>query len=145
MSSPVGTGISALLTEQWRKTFNGQSPTPEILKTLLIAGADDLGIAGPDYIYGFGLVDAKASVDLIVADNNSRSRIRTADIAQGQQIETTFGISGTQNVRLVLGWADPEVVLAPDEVAGKTLVNDLDLKVIDPSGAAVLPYVLDPN
>jgi len=145
MSSPVVTGICALLTEQWRKTFNGQSPTPETLKTLLIAGADDLGIPGPDYVYGFGLVDAKASVDLILADNNSGSRIRTADIAQGQQIETTFGISSTQNVRLVLGWADPEVALAPDEVAGKTLVNDLDLRVIDPSGATVLPYVLDPN
>jgi hypothetical protein len=148
MSSPVITGISAMLTEQWRKTF-GQSPTPEMLKTVLIAGADDLGNPGPDWTYGFGLADAKASVDLILADNNTGRRIRTASASQGQQIETSLTLSSPQNVRVVLGWADPEVLLVADpvtdELAGKTLVNDLDLKVIDPSGNTILPYVLDPN
>ncbi len=145
MSSPVVAGISALLTEQWRKTFNGQNPTPEILKTLFIAGADDLGNPGPDYTYGFGLANAQASVDLILADNNTGSRIRTGDIGQGQTIETTFGLTAAQNIRVVLGWADPEVLLGPDDVAGKTLINNLDLKVIDPSGNLVFPYVLDPS
>ncbi len=145
MSSPVVTGISALLTEQWRKTFNGQSPSAEILKMLFIAGADDLGNPGPDYTYGFGLADAQASVDLILADNNSGSRIRTADIGQGQQVKTTFLLSATQNVRVALGWEDPEVLLSADDVAGKTLLNDLDLRVIDPSGNTILPYVLDAN
>jgi hypothetical protein len=131
------------LTEQWRKTFSGQNPSAEILKMLFIAGADDLGNPGPDYTFGFGLVNAQASVDLILADNNSGSRIRTADIGHGQQVETTFGLSAIQNVRVVLGWEDPEVLLSPSDVAGKTLVNDLDLKVIDANGNAVLPYVLD--
>jgi hypothetical protein len=144
MSSPVVTGISALFTEQWRKTFNGQSPSAETLKMLFIAGADDLSNPGPDYTFGFGLADAQASVDLILADNNTGSRIRSADIVQGQQIDTTFGLTATQKVRVVLGWEDPEVMLFADDVAGKTLVNDLDLKVIDPSGNTVLPYVLDP-
>ncbi len=145
MSSPVITGICGLLTEQWRRTFNGQNPTAELLKMLLIAGADDLGNPGPDYTYGFGLANAKASVDLIIADNNTGSRIRTDDITQGQQIETTFALSTAQDVRVVLGWADPEVLLSPDDLATKTLVNDLDVKIIDPSGNAVLPYVLDMN
>ena len=34
-------------------------------------------IAGPDYTFGFGLADAKASVDLIRDDNGTGSRIRT--------------------------------------------------------------------
>ena len=145
MSSPVITGISALLVEQWRKTFGGQNPSPQQLKTLLIAGADDLGNPGPDYTFGFGLADAKASVDLIIADNNSGSRIRTGDISQGQQVQTTFFLSSTQNVRVVLGWTDPETLPAADETCEKTLINDLDVKIIDPSGNTVLPYVLDPN
>src|SRR5205085_8274543 len=66
-------------------------------------------------------------------------------ISQGQQIETTFFLSSSQKVRVVLGWIDPDIFPAADEVAEKTLVNDLDLKVIDPSGNAVLPYVLDRN
>jgi len=145
MSSPVVTGICALLVEQWRKTFGGQSPTPEILKTLLIAGADDLGNPGPDYTFGFGLVNAQASVDLIVADNNTQSRIFTGTVSQGQQVETSLTVVTPGKVRVVLGWADPEVLLTADELANKTLVNDLDLRLIDPSDNTILPYVLDPT
>ncbi|MEA2345502.1 MAG: hypothetical protein QOF63_3671, partial [Thermoanaerobaculia bacterium] len=46
----------------------------------------------------------------------------------------------------------PEVLLQPnpqpdddDLLADKALVNDLDLRVVDPSGATVRPYVLDKN
>ena len=145
MSSPVITGISALLVEQWHKTFNGQSPDSETLKVLLIAGADDLGNPGPDYTFGFGLANAQASVDLIRSDNNTGARIRSGDLSQGQQFETTMALSASQSVRVVLGWLDPEIFPAGDETAGKTLVNDLDVKVIDPSGNTVLPYVLDPT
>lgn len=145
MSSPVVTGISALLVEQWRKTFSGQNPTPEIVKTLLIAGADDLGNPGPDYTYGFGLANAQASVDLILADSNTQSRIRTGTVSQGQQVETPLTVVTPGKVRVVLGWADPEVLLTADELANKTLVNDLDMRLIDPSSNTILPYVLDPT
>ena len=144
MSSPVVTGISALLVEQWRKTFSGQNPTPEMLKTLFIAGADDLGNPGPDYTFGFGLANAQASVDLILADNNTQSRIRTGTLSQGQEVETPLIVVAPGKLRVVLGWADPEVLLTADELANKTLVNDLDVKLIDPSGNTILPYVLDP-
>lgn len=145
MAAPVVTGIAALLTEQWRRTFSGQNPLPVVLKTLMIAGADDLGTAGPDYTYGFGLVDAQASVDLILADNNNGSRIHVGDIAQGQQIEFPLTVAATQNLRVVVGWVDPEVLLSGTNASARTLVNDLDVKVIDAAGNATLPYVLDKN
>ncbi len=143
MSAPVATGVSALLTEQWRKTFAGQNPLPIQLKTLLIAGADDLGLPGPDYTYGYGLVNAQASVDLILADGNTGSRLRLGTMTQGQQVETPITITAAQNLRVVVSWFDPEVLLGPNDLAEKTLVNDLDIKVIDTSSNAVLPYVLD--
>ncbi len=149
MSTPVVTGIAALVTQQYRKTF-GKTPSAAVLKTLLIAGADDLGNPGPDYTYGFGLADAKASVDLILGDNGAGSRIRTGTIANGQDIDIPVVLSSTQNFRAVLGWFDPEVLLVPDPsipdddpLADKTLINDLDLRVVDPTGTTVLPYVLD--
>jgi hypothetical protein len=152
MSSPVVTGVTGLLVEQWRKSNGGASPQPQMLKTLLIAGADDIAIGnggteGPDYTYGFGLVDAKASVDLILADAAVKgSRIRTGSLAQGQSTETQLNVATAQNVRVVLAWSDPEVFTfdPATDLADKTLVNDLDVKVIDPSGATVFPYVLDP-
>jgi subtilisin family serine protease len=149
MATPVVTGIAGILTQQYRKTF-GKTPSASILKTLLIAGADDLGNAGPDYTFGFGLADAKASADLIRDDNGTGSRIRTGTIANGQEIDFPITLAASQRLRVVLGWFDPEVLLTPasendDPLADKTLVNDLDLRVVDPTGATVLPYVLDQN
>jgi hypothetical protein len=145
MSAPVITGIAAILTEQWRKFFAAQNPLPVALKAVLIAGADDLGLAGPDYSYGFGLANAQASADLIAADANTGSRIRLGTVTQGQQVELPMTVSAAQNIRVVIVWADPEVVIGPDELAERTLVNDLDLKVIDAAGNAFFPYKPDPN
>jgi hypothetical protein len=148
MATPVITGIAGLITQQYRTTF-GKTPTPPILKTLIIAGADDMGPVGPDYVYGFGLADAKASVDLVIADGGSGSRIRTGTVSNGQDLDFPFALSSAQKFRAVLGWFDPEVLLVPaspddDPLADKTLINDLDLRVVDPNGNTVLPYVLDP-
>jgi hypothetical protein len=146
MAAPVVTGIAGLMVEQWRKTFNGTSPTPQQLKTLLIAGADEIGNPGPDYTFGFGLADAKASADLIIADAAQGNRIRSGTLSAKQTLEYPVTVpSGQSSLRVVLAWADPEVLgLGENDLAaGKTLVNDLDVKVIDPSSNTVLPYVLD--
>jgi hypothetical protein len=149
MAAPVVTGIAGMLTQQYRRTF-GTTPSAPILKTLLIAGADDLGNPGPDYTFGFGLADAKASADLIRDDNGTGSRIRKGTVTNGQAIDFPITLSALQPFRAVLGWFDPEVLLTPSEddpdpLADKTLVNDLDLSVKDPSGAIISPYVLNMN
>jgi subtilisin family serine protease len=146
MAAPAVTGIAALLTEQWRRTFAGLDPTAAQLRTLIIAGTDDLGSPGPDYTFGFGLVNAKTSVDTIIADGGRGDRIRNLTVSQGQQFEIPVIVSEAQPLRVVLGWPDPPVAfLGRDEIAAKALVNDLDLHVIDPTGAVHLPYVLDKN
>jgi hypothetical protein len=144
MASPVVTGIAALLTEQWHRTFAGATPKPEQLKALIVAGTTDVGNPGPDYTYGFGMVDAKKSVDLILADGGSGKRIRNLNIAQGATVEMPMAISAAQNIRVLLNWADPPTVLLGDDaLTAKALVNDLDVKIIDPSGVTHLPWVLD--
>ena len=146
MSSPAVTGMAAILTEQWRRTYNGATPAPAQLKALLIAGTDDLGNPGPDYTFGFGLVNAKTSVDLIRADEGSGGRIRTFSFAQGAEEvgQMTIVNEQTQNLRAVLVWADPALpFLGGDDIAAKALVNDIDLYVVDPSGNTWHPWVLD--
>ncbi len=146
MASPVVAGIAALLTEQWRKTFGTANPLPEQLKALIIAGTTDLGNPGPDYTYGFGVVNAKNSVDLIMADNATGSRIQNVSFPQGaaQTKEFPLTLAQSQNLRIVLNWADqPAVLLGDAAVTDSALVNDLDVKVIDPLGNTHLPYVLD--
>jgi hypothetical protein len=145
MASPAVTGISVLVTEQWRRTFTG-SPTPAQIKALLIAGAEDLGNTGPDYTFGYGMVNAKASVDLIRAEPLQQSVIKTSSVSQGQRYETSLRVTTAQKLRVVLQWLDPEIVfLGDDDVADKALVNDLDLTVTDATGNVILPYVLNPK
>jgi hypothetical protein len=139
MAAPVVTGIAGLLVEQYRRTFGGANPDPELLRALLIHGADDLGNAGPDYTYGWGLVDAKNSVDTIIADDAKGRRIQRATIAQGVMMEFKVAVDGA--TRVTLAWSDPENT--PYPVSGDALVNDLDLTVIGPNGQTFLPYVLD--
>ena len=116
------------------------------------SGAYALVTAGPAWSFCVGLADAKASADLIRDDNGTGSRIRTGTVGNGQEIDFPVTLAASQRFRIVLGWFDPEVLLQPnpqpnddDLLADKTLVNDLDVRVVDPSGATVLPYVLDQN
>jgi hypothetical protein len=146
MATPVVTGSLALFAEQWRKTFSGSNPAPVELKALAIAGADDLGNPGPDFDYGFGLLDAKASVDLILADGGKGKRIKLDNAANGSQFDYSVTLPQAQDLRVVLSWFDPEALpLNVQEVATKVLINDLDVKVVEPNGNTVLPYVLDMN
>ncbi|HEX4935784.1 MAG TPA: S8 family serine peptidase, partial [Gemmatimonadaceae bacterium] len=144
MSAPAVTAMAGLLTQQWRRTFAGANPTPAVLKTLLIAGAEDLGNPGPDYTYGYGLTNAKNSVDLVLADGGVGRRVKRGALAHGSTFETTVTVGATQNLRVVLGWSDPEVIIFPaDGLATSALVNDLDVEVITPGGETIRPYVLD--
>ena len=143
MSSPVVTGISALIAEQWKNTF-GSQPTPAELRAVLLAGAQDLGNPGPDYTFGFGLVDAKASADLIRGDGGTHTQITNVSLLNGGRSETTITLSAAQNLRVLVAWPDPSVILlGNDSISAKALVNDLDIQVIGPGGNTVLPYVLD--
>ncbi len=139
MAAPAVTGIAALLAEQWRRSHPGVDPTPAQLKALLIAGTEDLGNPGPDYTFGFGLVNAKASIDFILGD-----RVRTFSFSQGQTQEVALAVDAPQDVRVVLNWSDPAIpYLGGQDVAEKALVNDLDVQVIDPAGNTILPWTLN--
>lgn len=144
MSTPVVTGTMAIFAEQWKKSNNGARPLPLTLKALAIAGAEDLGNPGPDYTYGFGFLNAKNSVDLIIADNGQGKRIKLATASTGSTFDYAINLTSSQDMRVVLSWFDPEALpLGTEDVAAKALVNDLDLKIVGPDGSTTLPYVLD--
>jgi hypothetical protein len=142
MSSPAVAGVAALLVEQYRKTFS-TDPDAVTLKALIVGGADDLGRPGPDYTFGFGLLNAKASADLII--NNDGRGINNVTLGNGQTTEFPLVLTAPQSkMRVVMQWGDPAIpYTVGNEIADKALVNDLDLKLIGPDGTEHLPYVLD--
>ena len=148
MATPVVTGTMALLTQQWRNTTANPTarPDPVMLKAIALAGADDVGVAGPDATYGYGFLNAKASADLIIADGGIGKRIKFDNAVQGAQFDYPMTVGANQNVRVVLSWFDPEALTpGTEQITTSVLVNDLDLKIVGPNGATTLPYMLVQN
>ncbi|MBL9130460.1 MAG: S8 family serine peptidase, partial [Verrucomicrobiaceae bacterium] len=67
MSTPNATGSAVLLQELYWRNFSNTAMRADLLKALIIHTADDIGNAGPDYTYGWGLMNVKAAADLILS------------------------------------------------------------------------------
>ena len=62
MSTPVVTGVVALMIQHYRQRYGfPNEPSADIMKALLANTATDIGRPGPDYMFGFGRVDALAA------------------------------------------------------------------------------------
>lgn len=137
MASPAVAGTLALMNEAYRNANGGDIPDGGLMKAIACNTARDLGNPGPDYIYGFGLIDGKKAVDAINA-NQYYDNV----LGQGDEQETTITVpAGEPQLNILLYWHDKEAAPYPD----KALINDLDLEIVDPNGNVVLPWILNPD
>jgi hypothetical protein len=133
MAAPAITGGAALLCEQYRKQFN-VNPKSGLLKALLMNGGLDIGTVGPDYRHGYGMMNLQRSLNMLKNTHFYNNTISTGGIQQ--QIITVP--ANTAQLKVMLYWHDPAASL----YATKSLVNDLDIEVLDPSGNIVQPQKL---
>lgn len=139
MAAPVVSGAVALLVERYRTVTAGMTPTPQLIRALLANTAVDLGNPGPDYAYGWGLLDARAAAAVIDADDGSGRRMVADSVATGNVRRYGIDIAGAAApLKITLAWTDP----AGAAGAATALVNDLDLKLIGPDGTVYYPYSL---
>lgn len=146
MASPNACGSAALLIQQHAQLFPGQGMRSSTLKGLLIHTADDLGNAGPDYKTGWGLVNVKASADLI-ADHDAnplKQRIIENQVSTAVQTRThSFVWDGVSPIRATLCWTDPAgtSTFTSDDRTPK-LRNNLNMTLSGPGGSTHLPFVM---
>ncbi len=137
MASPQVVGGLALLTQRYKNLHGGGQPYGDIMKTILLNGAMDYGNPGPDYSYGFGIMDMYRSLQIL--DNNN---YYTNSLGQGDSQVTTITVpANTAQVKVMLCWND----IPGNPASSKLLVNDLDILVAEPSGKIHRPLVLDPT
>ncbi|MBL0335488.1 MAG: S8 family serine peptidase [Chitinophagaceae bacterium] len=138
MSSPAVAGGMALLYEKYKIMHSGTNPQSALMKALVCNGGTDDNITpGPDYAYGFGWMNLLRSVTML--ENNLYFN---DSVANNQANTHNITVSAnTARLKVMLYWNDP----AASVLAATTLVNDLDLKVTDPSSNVSLPLVLDAN
>jgi subtilisin family serine protease len=148
MATAVASGTAALLCEYYDQLFPRQALRSATLKALLIHTADDLGSPGPDYCYGWGLVNAQAAADHLQSHASFPNAYKVVEDAVDASAKTRSYQSiwdGSSPIRATLAWTDPPAA----EVEGldnrsTRLVNDLDLRVVGPDGSIYTPFVLDP-
>lgn len=133
-ASPSLAGTAAALYQAYRAQNGGANPSSALIKAALLNTAEDLGNVGPDYISGFGRVHAGRALELL--QNNWYTNATVTNGAT--KIHTIQVPSGTQQLRVMLYWHDPEGL--PN--AAKALVNDLDVSLKTATGDAYLPWVL---
>jgi len=146
MATPNASGSAALLIQYFGQQFPGQAMRSSTLKALLIHTADDRGSAGPDYQFGWGLINVKAAADLIKAYHDAPGSLRMTE----SQMNTTttlrthsFTWDGVSPIRATLVWTDPAgVSTTTGESRTSRLVNNLDLKITGPTGTIYQPYVM---
>lgn len=134
-SSPATMGMATLLYERYRQLHNDSFPDAALIKNVICNGADDLGNTGPDFQYGFGRINGVRSVEILESES-----FDFVDVNHNSTILKYFNVpSGVASVDVMLTWSD--YPSAPYETV--SLVNDLDLIIVDPSGDTIRPWNLN--
>ncbi len=155
MSTPNVAGSLLLLQQLYRdKSKVGNDSLfmkSATLKALALHTATDVGNPGPDYTYGWGVLNTFSAATVISADawslDNPTSTIIEASLNSSdptQSFQYAIKASGTEELKVTMVYTDSAKVVNPD--GDFALVNDLDLFVYRPSiFVGHEPYVLDPN
>lgn len=150
MSSPMVSGSIGLLLHHQELLNPGQPLLSSTIKALIFHGADDLigGAPGPDYRYGWGLMNTKRSAE-ILSENASGEGIHVKELilSDGNEILIPVKATGMEALRATIVWTDlpGTPVSASVNPPDLMIVNDLDMRITDSQQNKFYPYILDPE
>lgn len=134
MSCPAVAGLAAQLYHAYRELNAGMDPPGGLIKALMMNTADDLGNPGPDFRFGFGRVNGLRAVRSLELGHYD-----TAVISNGQINQHIISIpDNVAEFRIMVYWTDFEASINTNWA----LVNNIDIKITDPSGTDWMPWVL---
>lgn len=135
MACPAVAGNVAVLMQAYKLKNNGTEAPAALLKTILMNSADDLGNTGPDFIYGYGRVNMRKAVKT-VDDARYLSSTITTNVTNTHTITIPSSVS---TAKVMIYWADKEATAG----AAKSLVNNIDAKLLSTDNTEYLPWVID--
>ena len=136
MACPAVSGLTALLYQQYRAENGGNDPQFILIKNALLNTADDAGRKGPDYQYGYGIVNGVRASDLLSEKRYAFGEVGNGDVNASQKITVPANVS---KLRVMIVWHEPSKT-----GFRKDLQNDLDLEVRGEK-RVFQPWVLDPK
>ena len=148
MACPNVSGSLGLLIQHYRATHGGANMRAATLKALALHTADECGdYAGPDYMFGWGLLNTNKAAGRITNDVFDQNVIREETLLENGTFELPVQVDGTHPLRATICWTDPPGTPPGMSLDPTTpmLVNDLDLAIEAASGVfAYYPWVLNP-
>jgi PKD repeat protein len=136
-AAPGIAGCMAQLIHAYKSIHNVSQAPAALLKAAMLNTANDLGNTGPDFKYGWGHVNNFRALRLL-----EQNRHLNGSVPQGSTMEFPLTIpAGQAQAKVMLYWADPPGTTS----AAKALVNDLDITLVDPTGAVIRPWKLNPT
>lgn len=135
MASPGITGVVLLLQQYYNQLYSNYMRSATV-KGLILHTADEAGNwPGPDYEYGWGLVNAEKAA-IAIRDKNSitssKSIIDELTLSNGMTYTKNISASGSTPLKISISWTDPQssiINTGTVDPTTKYLVNDLDIKV----------------
>ncbi|MDX1905266.1 MAG: S8 family serine peptidase [Thermonemataceae bacterium] len=147
MASPNVTGTLTLLQQHYKNLNSGSFMRATTLKALAIHTADEAGAnPGPDYAFGWGLVNAEKAANVITQRNTSSIIDERTLNNGGSYTLNVTALDNTTPIEVTIVWSDPAATPLADGTLNSTqamLVNDLDLRVTQAANT-YYPWKLDP-
>jgi len=152
-AAAVAAGTAALVQELYQRHWS-RAPLASTYKALFIHTARPAGgTDGPDYDYGFGLLDGGGALRYLEAAGRGAGQVLHVEgtVPNGGTRSYTLHADGRSPLHVTLAWTDPPGTPltsdSPSVLNNRTpvLEHDLDVRVTGPDGVTRLPWVLDPD
>lgn len=133
MSSPAVTGVIALWQSYYKQLNNNDYMRSASVRALMAHTAKEAGpAAGPDFMFGWGLIDANKGRQVIDQAQAGTTLFRELELPNGATFEYEFSYDGVAPLVATIAWNDPAgTVTTQQDLNIKKLVNDLDLRLIN--------------
>lgn len=144
MSAPMVTGGIVLLHDLYDDLNPSQVLRSASMKGLVLSTTKEAGnTLGPDYRFGWGLMDVEAAAQVLL-DNGNTSLIQEEELTSGSTFTRTV-TSNQPKLKVALSWTDPfgNANTGPEDDSTPALINDLDIKLTDGNGNEFFPWKLD--
>lgn len=146
MASPNVAGSLLLVQQHYKNVNNGSFLNSASLRGLTIHTADEAGSdPGPDYRFGWGLMNAQKMVQTI-NNRGTSSIINELSLNNGATYTTNVVAVAGQPIEVTICWNDFAGTVLASGTSNSTsarLVNDLDVRITY-NGTTTFPWILDP-
>lgn len=149
MSSPNVAGSLGLLIQEWRSTHPGQADMlSSTLKALVLHTADECGANnGPDYKFGWGLLNTWKAAQVIAQDVTQPATISEQHVSSTDTFDIVLTTNGSPELRATICWIDLPGNVPPPAVDPTTriLINDIDMNIRSATRPlSYYPWILNP-